>query len=55
MNDILKDLKSWLAQLIKDAPHRKNEFPEIEIDLVKRSIREIERLRAAQTAKDVKS
>lgn len=48
MDDILEDLKSWLAQLVKDAPHRRGggELPEIEIDLVRRAIREIERLRA---------
>ncbi len=51
MDDILEDLKSWLGQLKKDAPHRSGELPEIEIDLVNRAIKEIERLRAAQTAK----
>jgi hypothetical protein len=46
MNDILEDLKSWLAQLIEDAPHRKGGLPEIEIAYVNRAITEIERLRA---------
>ena len=49
MEDILKDLKSWLAQLVEDAPHRKGEWPEFEIDLVKRAIEEIERLRAPRS------
>jgi hypothetical protein len=46
--DILDDLKSCLAQLVKDAPHRKGELPEIEISLINRAIAEIERLRARQ-------
>ena len=45
MADVLEDLKSWLAQLVKDAPHRHGELPENDIDLVKRAIAEIERLR----------
>jgi hypothetical protein len=44
--DILADLKSWLAQLIADAPHRHGQLPEVEIDYVRRAIDEIERLRA---------
>jgi len=50
MDDILDDLKSWLAQLIKDAPHRTGELPEIEIDLVRRAVAEIERLRTARNS-----
>ncbi len=46
--DILQDLKSWLAQLVADAPHRRGQMPEIEIDYVRRAIEEIERLRAAE-------
>jgi hypothetical protein len=47
MADILDDLKSWLAQLVQDAPHRKQrgELPEIDINYVRRAIEEIERLR----------
>jgi hypothetical protein len=45
--DILADLKSWLAQLVADAPHRHGELPEVEIDYVRRAIDEIERLRTA--------
>jgi len=51
MKDIVEDLKSWLAQLVEDAPRRKGELPEIEIDYVKRAIKEIERLRAALAGK----
>jgi|HubBroStandDraft_5_1064220.scaffolds.fasta_scaffold538773_1 hypothetical protein len=48
MSDILEDLRSWLAQLVKDAPHRKQrgELPDIDINYVRRAIEEIERLRA---------
>jgi hypothetical protein len=46
MTDILEDLKSWLAQLVADAPNRKGELPEVEITYVRRAIQEIERLRA---------
>lgn len=49
--DILDDLKSWLAQLGKDAPHRGGELPEIEIGYVRRAIEEIEKLRAAAAKK----
>ena len=45
MADIVEDLKSWLAQLIKDAPHRQGELPDIDIDKIRRAIEEIERLR----------
>jgi hypothetical protein len=48
--DILADLKSWLAQLVADAPHRHGHLPEIEINYVRRAIEEIERLRAAEKA-----
>jgi hypothetical protein len=41
-------LKGWLAQLVKDAPHRTGELPEHEIDFVKRAIKEIERLSVSQ-------
>jgi hypothetical protein len=53
MADILEDLKSWLTQLVQDAPHRtrRGELPEIEITYVRRAIEEIERLRAALAAK----
>jgi hypothetical protein len=46
--DILEDLKSWLAQLVADKPHRERtgELPQIEIEYVRRAIEEIERLRA---------
>jgi hypothetical protein len=50
MTDIVADLKSWLAQLVADAPHRKGELPEIEIDLAKRAINEIESLRSTTKA-----
>lgn len=48
--DILADLKSWLAQLVKDKPHRERagELPEVEIGYVTRAIEEIERLRASK-------
>ena len=46
MADILDDLKGWHAQLVEDAPHRRGQLPEIEIDYVRRAIEEIERLRA---------
>jgi hypothetical protein len=46
MADIVEDLKSWHAQLVKDAPHRVGQLPEIDIALVRRAIEEIERLRA---------
>jgi hypothetical protein len=48
--DILADLRSWLAQLVADRPHRERagELPEIEIGYVQRAIEEIERLRAAE-------
>jgi hypothetical protein len=46
MTDILEDLKSWHVQLVADAPHRKGELPEKEIDLVLRAIGEIKRLRS---------
>jgi hypothetical protein len=49
--DILEDLKNWLAQLVADAPHRHGELPQIEINLITRAIREIERLRAASKDK----
>ncbi len=45
-SDILDDLKSWLRQLVADAPHRHGELPEIEINYVRRAIDEIEKLRA---------
>jgi hypothetical protein len=43
-------LKSWLAQLVADKPHRHGELTEIEIGYVSRAIEEIERLRAAEKA-----
>lgn len=51
--DILDDLKSWLAQLVADKPHRERagELPEIEIGYVRRAIEEIERLRKQVAAK----
>jgi hypothetical protein len=55
MDDILEDLKSRHNQLVKDALYRKGELPQSDINLVKRAIREIERLRAAQTAKGASS
>jgi hypothetical protein len=45
MDDILADLKRWLAQFHADAPRRQGRLPEIHIDLVVRAIAEIERLR----------
>jgi hypothetical protein len=48
MAEILEDLKSWLAQLVHDAPHRKGGLPEIEIGYVGRAIEEIARLRGMQ-------
>ena len=49
MNDILDDLKDWLNQLVADAPHRgAGEAPGVEINLVKRAIGEIERLRVIE-------
>jgi hypothetical protein len=52
MNDILDDLRNWLVQLVADAPHRvkMGEAPQVEIDLVRRAIEEIERLRAVEKA-----
>lgn len=46
MTDILERLKSWHVQLVIDAPHRKGEFPEVEIELVQGTINEIESLRS---------
>jgi hypothetical protein len=52
MDDILEDLKKWLALLlVTDDPHRKGEFLQHEISLIKRAIMEIERLRAAKVGK----
>jgi hypothetical protein len=50
MSDILNDLRSWLTQLCADAPHRERagEMPKVEINLVRRAIEEIERLRALE-------
>jgi hypothetical protein len=48
MVDIVDDLKSWLAQLVTDAPHRKGELTGIDIDLVKSAINEIESLRSTR-------
>jgi len=44
--DILEDLKSWLAQLVEDKPHRQRtgELPGVEIDYVNRAINEITQL-----------
>jgi hypothetical protein len=50
MTDILERLKSWRVQLVADAPHRKGELPQIEIDLVRRAIDEIESLRSTVKA-----
>ena len=50
-DDILDDLKSWLAQLVKDAPHRHGELPKVEINYLNRAITEIESLRAKLKAK----
>jgi hypothetical protein len=51
-SDILAELKDWLGQLIADKPHREHgELPTVEIDLVKRAIAEIERLRAAKAGR----
>ena len=47
MADILNELKDWLGQLVKDAPHRIGESPETEITILGQAIAEIERLRAA--------
>jgi hypothetical protein len=45
-------LRNWLVQLVADAPHRvkMGEAPQVEIDLVRRAIEEIERLRAVEKA-----
>jgi hypothetical protein len=53
MGDILQDLKDWHDQLVKDTPH----LTGLEDDkkLLKRAIAEIERLRAAQTAKGTRA
>jgi hypothetical protein len=52
MDDILEDLKKWLTLMsVTDDPHRKGEFLEDEISLIKRAIMEIERLRAAKAGK----
>jgi hypothetical protein len=50
MSDILDDLRSWLTQLCADAPirERMGEAPKVEINLVRRAIEEIERLRAIE-------
>ena len=52
MDDILKELKEWRDQLVKDAPHlqQKGEMPGVEINLIGRAIKEIERLPAAFAA-----
>lgn len=47
MADVINELKDWHAQLVKDAPHRTGELPQIEIKLLGQAIAEIERLRAA--------
>jgi hypothetical protein len=47
-NDILDDLKSWHDQLEKDPPHG---TAQMEIDILRRAIREIERLRAEVMAR----
>jgi hypothetical protein len=47
-NDILDDLKSWRDQLDKDPPHG---TAQMEIDILRRAIREIERLRAEVMAR----
>jgi hypothetical protein len=47
-NDILDDLKSWHDQLEKDPPHG---TAQMEIDILQRAIREIERLRAQVIAR----
>lgn len=51
--DILDDLKSWLAQLVKDKLHRDRagELPEIDIGYVSRAVEEIERLRKEVASK----
>jgi hypothetical protein len=49
MDDILEELREWLAQLVSDKSKRAGELPDIEINLVKRAIQEIERLRATET------
>ena len=49
-DDILEDLKDWRNQLVLDAPHRKGELPSFEIELLRRAIAEITRLRGAGSA-----
>jgi hypothetical protein len=43
--DILKELKDWRDQLVRDKPFMLGQLPEVEIDLLNRAIEEIERLR----------
>jgi hypothetical protein len=45
MDDILVELKNWLARLYEDPPPREAALPPIHIDLVIRAVAEIERLR----------
>jgi hypothetical protein len=49
MNDILDDLKSWLAQMVNDAPHRGGEMPDVEMilssELLRRSSAALKRAR----------
>jgi hypothetical protein len=46
-NDVVRELEDWLAQRVRDArlPRRSDERPEIDIDLVRRAVDEINALR----------
>jgi hypothetical protein len=44
-HNILEDLKNWLARLIAERERRKGEYLEDDIELVRRAIAEITRLR----------
>lgn len=46
--DIVEKLKAWREELIKKAPHGVGEKPEIEIEMLREAIEEIQRLRENQ-------
>jgi hypothetical protein len=46
--DIVEKLKAWREELIKKAPHGVGEKPEIEIEMLRETIEEIQRLRENQ-------
>lgn len=46
--DIVEKLKAWREELIKKAPHGVGEKAEIEIEMLREAIEEIQRLRENQ-------